>query len=199
MKAERLLITAGAIAGTPVAGPLLITPQVFGDERGFFFESWNQQAFAAALEADGQPMQEFVQDNHSRSSQGVLRGLHYQLPPHPQGKLVRCVLGEIFDVAVDLRRGAPTFGHWVGARLRAGDHQQLWVPAGFAHGFLTLSEQAEVLYKTTDFWSRACERAIRWDDLQLAIAWPQLSSLATPLLSAKDAAAPRLADQSCVF
>ena len=159
MKAERLLITAGAIAGTPVAGPLLITPQVFGDERGFFFESWNQQAFAAALEADGQPMQEFVQDNHSRSSQGVLRGLHYQLPPHPQGKLVRCVLGEIFDVAVDLRRGAPTFGHWVGARLSAANHQQLWVPAGFAHGFLTLSEQAEVLYKTTDFWSRACERA----------------------------------------
>ena len=199
MKAERLLITAGAIAGTPVAGPLLITPQVFGDERGFFFESWNQQAFAAALEADGQPMQEFVQDNHSRSSQGVLRGLHYQLPPHPQGKLVRCVLGEIFDVAVDLRRGAPTFGHWVGARLGAANHQQLWVPAGFAHGFLTLSEQAEVLYKTTDFWSRACERAIRWDDPQLAIAWPQLSSLATPLLSAKDAAAPRLADQSCVF
>ena len=199
MKAERLLITAGAIAGTPVAGPLLITPQVFGDERGFFFESWNQQAFAAALEADGQPMQEFVQDNHSRSSQGVLRGLHYQLPPHPQGKLVRCVLGEIFDVAVDLRRGAPTFGHWVGARLSAANHQQLWVPAGFAHGFLPLSEQAEVLYKTTDFWSRDCERAIRWDDPQLAIAWPQLSSLATPLLSAKDAAAPRLADQSCVF
>ena len=199
MKAERLLITAGAIAGTPVAGPLLITPQVFGDERGFFFESWNQQAFAAALEADGQPMQEFVQDNHSRSSQGVLRGLHYQLPPHPQGKLVRCVLGEIFDVAVDLRRGAPTFGHWVGARLSAANHQQLWVPAGFAHGFLTLSEQAEVLYKTTDFWSRDCELAIRWDDPQLAIAWPQLSSLATPLLSAKDAAAPRLADQPCVF
>ena len=199
MKAERLLITAGAIAGTPVAGPLLITPQVFGDERGFFFESWNQQAFAAALEADGQPIQEFVQDNHSRSSQGVLRGLHYQLPPHPQGKLVRCVLGEIFDVAVDLRRGAPTFGHWVGARLSAANHQQLWVPAGFAHGFLTLSEQAEVLYKTTDFWSRDCERAIRWDDPQLAIAWPQLSSLATPLLSAKDAAAPRLADQPCVF
>ena len=199
MKAERLLITAGAIAGTPVAGPLLITPQVFGDERGFFFESWNQQAFAAALEADGQPIQEFVQDNHSRSSQGVLRGLHYQLPPHPQGKLVRCVLGEIFDLAVDLRRGAPTFGHWVGARLSAANHQQLWVPAGFAHGFLTLSEQAEVLYKTTDFWSRACEHAIRWDDPQLAIAWPQLSSLATPLLSAKDAAAPRLADQPCVF
>ena len=199
MKAERLLITAGAIAGTPVAGPLLITPQVFGDERGFLFESWNQQAFAAACEAHGQTAPGFVQDNHSRSSQGVLRGLHYQLPPHPQGKLVRCVLGEIFDVAVDLRRGAPTLGHWVGARLSAANHQQLWVPAGFAHGFLTLSEQAEVLYKTTDFWSRACERAIRWDDPQLAIAWPQLSSLATPLLSAKDAAAPRLADQSCVF
>jgi dTDP-4-dehydrorhamnose 3,5-epimerase len=199
MNAERLQITAGAIAGTPVAGPLLITPRVFGDERGFFFESWNQRAFAAALEADGQPVPDFVQDNHSRSSQGVLRGLHYQLPPHPQGKLVRCVLGEIFDVAVDIRRGSPTFGQWVGAHLSAANHQQLWVPVGFAHGFLTLSEHAEVLYKTTDFWSRDCERAIRWDDPQLAIAWPQHSSPTEPLLSEKDAAAPLLGDQPCVF
>ena len=187
MQAERLQSTKGL----PVAGPLLITPRVFGDERGFFFESWNQRAFAAALEADGQPVPEFVQDNHSRSSQGVLRGLHYQLPPHPQGKLVRCVLGEIFDVAVDIRRGSPSFGQWVGALLSAANHQQLWVPAGFAHGFLTLSEHAEVLYKTTDFWSRDCERAIRWDDPQLAIAWPQS---AQPVLSEKDAVAPRLAD-----
>ena len=199
MKAERLQITAGLSAGTAVAGPLLLTPRVFGDERGFFFESWNQRAFAAALEADGQSAPEFVQDNHSRSSQGVLRGLHYQLPPHPQGKLVRCVLGEIFDVAVDLRRGSSSFGQWVGARLSAANQQQLWVPAGFAHGFLTLSDHAEVLYKTTDFWSRDCERALRWDDPQLSIAWPTLSSSALPLLSDKDAVAPLLADQSCVF
>ena len=193
MNAERLQTTAG----TTLEGPLLITPRVFGDERGFFFESWNQRAFAAALETDGQVVSEFVQDNHSRSSCGVLRGLHYQLPPHPQGKLVRCVLGEIFDVAVDIRRGSATFGQWVGARLSAANHQQLWVPAGFAHGFLTLSEHAEVLYKTTDFWSRDCERAIRWDDPHLAISWPPLEGAAapiSPLLSEKDALAPLLAD-----
>jgi len=186
MQAE-VLTTA---AGLPLQGPLLLTPRVFGDERGFFFESWNQQAFNAAAGDTA-----FVQDNHSRSSRGVLRGLHYQLPPHPQGKLVRCVLGEIFDVAVDIRRSSPTFGQWVGAVLSADNKQQLWVPAGFAHGFLTLSEQAEVLYKTTDFWSRECERAIRWDDPALAIAWP-LEALAgaEPQLSEKDAVAPLLAE-----
>ncbi|MCP9904783.1 dTDP-4-dehydrorhamnose 3,5-epimerase [Cyanobium sp. BA5m-10] len=186
MQAE-VLTTA---AGVPVQGPLLLTPRVFGDERGFFFESWNQQAFNAAAGDTA-----FVQDNHSRSSRGVLRGLHYQLPPHPQGKLVRCVLGEIFDVAVDIRRSSPTFGQWVGAVLSADNKQQLWVPAGFAHGFLTLSEQAEVLYKTTDFWSRECERAIRWDDPALAIAWP-LETLAgaEPQLSEKDAVAALLAE-----
>ena len=135
MQAERLKANSGAT----LSGPLLITPKVFGDDRGFFFESWNQAAFATALEEDGQPVPAFVQDNHSRSSRGVLRGLHYQLPPHPQGKLVRCVLGEIFDVAVDLRRSSATFGQWVGAHLSAENHQQLWVPAGFGHGFLTLS------------------------------------------------------------
>jgi dTDP-4-dehydrorhamnose 3,5-epimerase len=171
---------------------LLLTPRVFGDPRGFFFESWNQQAFNAAAGDTA-----FVQDNHSRSSRGVLRGLHYQLPPHPQGKLVRCVLGEIFDVAVDIRRSSPTFGQWVGAVLSATNHQQLWVPAGFAHGFLTLSEQAEVLYKTTDVWSRDCERAIRWDDPALAIAWPQEALAgAEPRLSEKDSAAPLLAELS---
>lgn len=186
MQAE-VLTTA---AGVPVQGPLLLTPRVFGDERGFFFESWNQQAFNAAAGDTA-----FVQDNHSRSSRGVLRGLHYQLPPHPQGKLVRCVLGEIFDVAVDIRRSSPTFGQWVGSVLSADNKQQLWVPAGFAHGFLTLSEQAEVLYKTTDFWSRECERAIRWDDPQLGIVWP-LEALAgaEPQLSEKDAVAPLLAE-----
>ena len=182
-------------AGIPLLGPLLLTPRVFGDDRGFFFESWNQQAFAAACEAQGQQAHGFVQDNHSRSSRGVLRGLHYQLPPHPQGKLVRCVVGEIFDVAVDIRRSSPTFGQWVGAVLSSENHQQLWVPAGFAHGFLTLSEHAEVLYKATDFWSKDCEGAIRWDDPQLAIRWP-LDPIGgiEPLLAGKDAAAPSLAD-----
>ncbi len=186
MQAEALTTAVGV----SVQGPLLLTPRVFGDERGFFFESWNQQAFNAAVGDTA-----FVQDNHSRSSCGVLRGLHYQLPPHPQGKLVRCVAGEIFDVSVDLRRGSSTFGQWVGAHLSAENHQQLWVPAGFAHGFLTLSEQAEVLYKTTDFWSRDCERAIRWDDPQLAIAWPREPLAgASPQLSDKDAVAPLLAE-----
>jgi dTDP-4-dehydrorhamnose 3,5-epimerase len=188
MQAEPLTTAAGL----SLQGPLLLTPRVFGDERGFFFESWNQGVFNT-LAGDTA----FVQDNHSRSSRGVLRGLHYQLPPHPQGKQVRCVLGEIFDVAVDVRRSSPTYGQWVGTVLSATNHQQLWVPAGFAHGFLTLSHQAEVLYKTTDFWSRDCERAVRWDDPALAIAWP-LEALAgiEPQLSEKDAAAPLLAELS---
>jgi dTDP-4-dehydrorhamnose 3,5-epimerase len=177
-------------AGVPLQGPLLLTPRVFGDARGFFYESWNQQAFAAALADHGQQAAAFVQDNHSRSRQGVLRGLHWQLPPHPQGKLVRCVVGEIFDVAVDLRRSSATFGQWAGARLSADNHQQLWIPAGFAHGFVTLSDQAEVLYKTTDVWNRESERALRWDDPAVAIAWP----LAQPILSDKDGVAPLLAE-----
>ena len=187
-------------AGTPLVGeshqvPLLLTPRVFGDDRGFFFESWNQRSFAAALGLPVEQAPVFVQDNHSRSSRGVLRGLHYQLPPHPQGKLVRCGIGKIFDVGVDIRRSSPSFGQWVGAVLSSENHQQLWVPEGFAHGFLTLSEHAEVLYKTTDFWSKDCEGAIRWDDPQVAIAWP-LDSLegVEPLLAGKDAAAPWLAD-----
>jgi dTDP-4-dehydrorhamnose 3,5-epimerase len=182
------LTTAGGLA---VQGPLLLTPQVFADDRGFFYESWNLQRFAQVLQADGQALPPaFVQDNHSRSCRGVLRGLHYQLAPHPQGKLVRCVAGEIWDVAVDLRQASPTFGAWVGARLSAANHQQLWVPAGFAHGFLTLSDQADVLYKTTDVWSRSCERAIRWNDPQLAIAWPIDPHQVQ--LSTKDAEAPWL-------
>ena len=189
MHAEALNTSAGEV----VQGPLLLTPQVFGDARGFFFESWNQQVFAATLQEHGQEPLPFVQDNHSRSSQGVLRGLHWQLPPHPQGKLVRCVLGDIFDVAVGLRRSSATFGHWVAARLSASNHQQLWVPPGFAHGFLTLSPQAEVLYKTTDLWSRTCERSLRWDDPELKIHWPK-SSVGAPQLSAKDAVAPCLAE-----
>lgn len=192
MLAERLQTTAGEA----LQGPLLITPRLFGDERGFFYESWNQRVFAAALAADGQPEPAgFVQDNHSRSSRGVLRGLHYQLPPHPQGKLVRCVVGEIVDVAVDLRQGSPNFGQWVAARLSSQNHQQLWVPPGFAHGFLTLSTGAEVLYKTTAFWDRECERAIRWDDPDLAITWQFFAGETgplVPLVSDKDAQAPQL-------
>jgi len=176
MQAESLTTLNGQI----MDGPLLITPKVFGDDRGFFFESWNQQSF------DDQVSQRvtFVQDNHSRSTFAVLRGLHYQLPPHPQAKLVRCVLGEIFDVAVDIRKGSATFGQWVGVHLSAANHQQLWIPAGFAHGFLTLSDMAEVLYKATDFWCPDCERAIRWDDPDLSINWPDLQ--AAPQLSGKD-------------
>ena len=196
MQAEALRTSAGILlAGDRHQVPLLLTPRVFGDDRGFFFESWNQRSFATAL---GLPLEQapaFVQDNHSRSSRGVLRGLHYQLPPHPQGKLVRCIVGDIFDVVVDIRRSSPTFGQWVGAVVSAENQQQLWVPEGFAHGFLTLSVQAEVLYKTTDFWDQECERAIRWDDPQVAIAWP-MDSLGgiEPLLAGKDAAAPGLAD-----
>jgi len=185
MQADQLI----GNGGVALEGPLLLTPRLFGDGRGFFFESWNQRTFGTLAGPVA-----FVQDNHSRSAQGVLRGLHFQLPPYPQGKLVRCVLGEIFDVAVDLRRSSPTFRHWVGTRLNAATHQQLWVPAGFAHGFLTLSDQAEVLYKTSDYWSKECERAIRWDDPELAIAWPLVALSGTsPQLSAKDGDAPLLA------
>jgi dTDP-4-dehydrorhamnose 3,5-epimerase len=196
MQADVLLTGAGtSLAGDRHQVPLLLTPRLFGDDRGFFYESWNQRTFSQAL---GLPLEQapvFVQDNHSRSIRGVLRGLHYQLPPHPQGKLVRCIVGDIFDAAVDVRRSSPTFGQWVGARLSPENHQQLWVPGGFAHGFLTLSEQAEVLYKTTDFWSQNCERAIRWDDPQLAIHWPlDLIGGIEPLVAEKDGNAPLLAE-----
>lgn len=163
---------------------VLIEPKAFGDERGFFFESFNARAFAEHVAPDVH----FVQDNHSRSEHGVLRGLHYQLPPEPQGKLVRCVLGEVFDVAVDIRRSSPTFGQWVGARLSAGNKHQLWIPPGFAHGFVTLSETAEFLYKTTGYYAPGCEGAIRWDDPELAIEWPIEAKAVR--LSGKDAAAP---------
>jgi dTDP-4-dehydrorhamnose 3,5-epimerase len=172
---------------TPIAGLVVVVPKVFGDDRGFFFESFNKRDLEAAL---SRPL-EFVQDNHSRSRRGVLRGLHYQ-QPSPQGKLVRAVRGEIFDVAVDLRRGSPTLGRWHGERLSAENKRQLWVPEGFAHGFLVLSEEAEVLYKTTGYYAPASERSIRWDDPALAIAWPDTG--APPTLSAKDAAGLPFAD-----
>lgn len=167
---------------------LILEPRVFGDERGFFLESFNERAFEAAV---GRPVR-FVQDNHSRSARGVLRGLHYQQPPHAQGKLVRVTAGRVFDVAVDLRRGSPRFGRWAAAELSADNHRQMWIPPGFAHGFLVLSDSADFLYKTTDYYAPQAEAALRWDDPALAIAWPDLG--APPTLSAKDAAAPSLAD-----
>ncbi len=157
---------------------MLIEPKVFGDARGFFFESFNQKAFN---EATG-TQHEFVQDNHSRSAKGVLRGLHYQVQ-QPQGKLVRVVRGAVFDVAVDIRRGSPTFGQWVGQELSEDNRRQLWVPPGFAHGFVVLSEMAEFLYKTTDYYAPQFERSLAWDDPVLAIRWP----VHAPMLSEKDA------------
>lgn len=158
---------------------VLIEPKVFGDARGFFFESFNQRAFNQATGTDFQ----FVQDNHSKSSRGVLRGLHYQIR-QPQGKLVRVVQGAVFDVAVDIRKNSPTFGQWVGVELSADNQRQLWVPPGLAHGFLVLSESAEFLYKTTDYYAPEHERCIAWNDPALAIAWPDIGM--APVLSGKD-------------
>jgi len=177
---------------TPTALPevLLIEPRVLADERGFFMETWNQRAFDEAV---GEHVT-FVQDNHSRSTRGVLRGLHYQLPPHAQGKLVRVTSGRVFDVAVDMRRSSPHFGRWAGAELSADNHRQMWIPAGFAHGFLVLSDSADFLYKTTDYYAPGCEGAVRWDDPHIAIAWPLDRLL--PALSQKDNTAPGFA--SCL-
>lgn len=165
----------------------IITPQVFGDDRGYFFESYN----ANKLKEAAGIAETFVQDNQSRSAKGVLRGLHYQVAPKAQGKLVRVLDGEIFDVAVDLRKDSPTFGQWVGEVISAENKKQIWVPTGFAHGFLTLSDTAEILYKTTDFWSPEHERAIKWDDPDLGIEWPAGT---TPQLSEKDAIAGSFKD-----
>jgi dTDP-4-dehydrorhamnose 3,5-epimerase len=157
----------------------IIEPKIFRDERGFFYESFNQKTFSEAI---GHPVT-FVQDNHSRSVKNTLRGLHYQLPPHAQGKLVRATLGEVFDVAVDIRKSSPTFGHWVGVHLSAENKRQLWIPAGFAHGFLVLSDVAEFQYKCTDFYAPECEGSIRWDDSILNIDWPLEGD---PIISVKD-------------
>ena len=174
------------IEPTALPDVLVLTPRVHRDERGFFAESYNKRAFAQAVGSDV----DFVQDNHSLSMRGVLRGLHYQLDPKAQGKLVRAVVGEIFDVAVDVRRGSPTFRRWVGVRLSAENGKQLWIPRGFAHGFLTLSERAEVLYKASDYYAPNLEGSLAWDDPDIGIEWPGGPS---PLLSAKDSAAPGLA------
>lgn len=174
------------VVQTQLDGVLIIEPRVFGDDRGFFFESFNERVFA---EHTGLELR-FVQDNHSRSARNVLRGLHYQLQ-QPQGKLVRVVVGEVFDVAVDLRRGSSTFGQWVGEHLSADSKRMLWVPPGFAHGFLVLSEYADFLYKTTDYYAPADEHTILWNDPDLAIAWPLSGA---PALSAKDQAGLLLRD-----
>ncbi|ARB27917.1 dTDP-4-dehydrorhamnose 3,5-epimerase [Pseudomonas tolaasii] len=165
---------------------ILFEPKVFGDERGFFYESFNQKVFESAV---GRSV-DFVQDNHSKSAKGVLRGLHYQIQ-QTQGKLVRVTQGEVFDVAVDLRKSSPTFGKWTGAYLSESNRAQLWIPEGFAHGFVVLSESAEFLYKTTDYWAPEHERSLVWNDVDLAIDWPLPGA---PVLSAKDANAVRFVD-----
>ncbi len=167
------------VTPTRIPDVLIIEPKIFGDDRGFFFESFNQKAFSEAV---GQEIT-FVQDNHSKSAKNVLRGLHYQLPPKAQGKLVRVVQGEVFDVAVDIRKGSKTYGQWVGEILSADNKRQLWIPPGLAHGFVVLSDTAEFLYKTTDYYAPAHERCIAWNDPDLAIDWPIIGQ---PALSEKD-------------
>ena len=167
---------------TDIEGVLVIEPEVFGDARGFLLESFNQRAFDVGL---GRHV-EFVQDNHSHSPRGVLRGLHWQDPPHAQGKLVRVTNGAVFDVAVDIRIGSPTRGRWFGIELSGANHRQLWIAPGLAHGFLVLSESADVLYKATAYYAPAAERTIRWDDTDLAIEWPDVG--VAPIVSAKDGA-----------
>lgn len=176
---------------TPLSIPdvLLIEPQVFGDDRGFFYESFNQNKFEEAIKQKIN----FVQDNHSKSIKGVLRGLHYQLTPKAQGKLVRVIQGEVFDVAVDLRQSSPTFGKWVGEILSGDNNKQMWIPEGFAHGFLTLSDTAEFLYKTTDFYSKEHEQAIIWNDETIGIDWP----MQEVSLSSKDSAAVSFKEAKC--
>ncbi|MDR6994371.1 dTDP-4-dehydrorhamnose 3,5-epimerase [Aeromonas salmonicida] len=176
------------VINTAIPDVLIFEPNVFGDERGFFFESFNHKQFEEAV---GYPVT-FVQDNHSKSSKGVLRGLHYQMSPHAQGKLVRCVVGEVFDVAVDIRKGSSTFGKWVGLHLSAENKRQMWIPEGFAHGFLVLSDWAEFLYKTNNYYTPQSEGALYWNDPDIDIFWP-LDGL-VPKLSSKDMAAASLAD-----
>ena len=178
---------------TRLPGVVIVEPTVFGDDRGWFMESWSAARFDDGLRGLGlPPAGAFVQDNHSCSRAGVLRGLHYQLPPRAQGKLVRVVRGAAYDVAVDIRRGAATFGQWTGMELSADNRRQLWIPEGFAHGFLALEDDTHFLYKTTDVYARECERAIRWDDPTIGIRWPLERIHGPPLVAAKDATAPWL-------
>lgn len=165
------------LLATPLPGVVIVEPSVFKDDRGWFYESFSEPKFHAGLKELGLPApRPFVQDNHSCSSTGVLRGLHYQLPPHPQGKLVRVVRGKVWDVAVDIRRASPHFGQWFGLELSAENRRQLWIPEGFAHGFLTLEDDSEFLYKTTDVYAKACEQGLRWDEPAFGIDWPRVDA-----------------------
>lgn len=184
---RRLYLRAMNVTATELPDVCILEPRVHGDRRGFFLESWNQRVLDEAL---GQSLS-FVQDNHSKSAAGVLRGIHYQLNPHPQGKLVRVTAGAVFDVAVDLRHSSSTFGEWIGVELSAVNYRQLWIPAGFGHAFIALTDGTEVLYKSTDYYVPEYDRTIAWNDPDIAIGWP-LS--VEPVLSDKDAAAPRLRD-----
>lgn len=175
------------VVDTDIADVKIIEPTVYGDDRGFFYESFNHAKFEKAIGRDIK----FVQDNHSKSTKGVLRGLHYQLAPHPQGKLVRCTRGEVFDVAVDIRKDSLTFGKWVAVKLSETNKRQLWIPEGFAHGFLVLSDEAEFLYKTTDYWFKECEQTISWDDVDLGIDWGLVE---LPNLSSKDSNGSKFRD-----
>ncbi|MFY9509939.1 MAG: dTDP-4-dehydrorhamnose 3,5-epimerase [Rubrivivax sp.] len=183
------------LLATPLPGVVIVEPTAFGDERGWFMETFNEPRWLAGLATLGLPApRRFVQDNHSCSQAGVLRGLHYQMTPHAQGKLVRVVQGAAFDVAVDIREGSPHFGQWFGIELNAQNRRQLWVPEGFAHGFLALQDNTHFLYKTTDVYNKDAERSIRWDDPAIGIVWPVPAGVSQPLVAAKDAAAPLLVD-----
>ena len=178
--------------GNLIEGLFIVSPKVFSDDRGFFLESWNQRYWEDLLYENKQESKYFVQDNHSKSSKGVLRGLHFQKDPNSQGKLVRCISGEIYDVAVDIRKKSKSFCNWFGIKLSAKNMKQLWIPRGFAHGFLTLSEEAQVIYKTTDFWNKESERSIIWNDNEININWP-LQLIDNKIeLSKKDANAPKI-------
>ena len=180
---------------TALPGVLIVEPAAFTDERGWFMESFNETRWESALRQLGEAVpRRFVQDNHSCSKAGVLRGLHYQMPPHAQGKLVRVTQGAVFDVAVDIRAGSPHFGRWVGVELSAANRRQLWIPEGFAHAFLALQDDTHFLYKTTDVYAKDCEGSIRYDDPAIGIVWPLPAGMSAPLLAPKDAAAPLLAE-----
>ncbi|MEO4145116.1 MULTISPECIES: dTDP-4-dehydrorhamnose 3,5-epimerase [Acinetobacter calcoaceticus/baumannii complex] len=178
---------------TKIKGLLILEPKVFGDDRGWFMESFNQKAFEEALDERGLDIPQFVQDNHSLSQKGVLRGLHYQLNPYAQGKLVRVVQGKAWDVAVDIRKSSPTFGQWVGIELTGENHKQFWIPAGFAHGFVALEDNTQFLYKTTNYYNKESEGAIVWNDPSIAIDWP-INNIGQVLVSDKDKVALKLED-----
>ncbi len=181
------------LLATPLPGVLLVEGAAFGDARGWFMEAFNEPRWLAGLAALGEPApRRFVQDNHSCSQAGVLRGLHFQRAPHAQGKLVRVAKGAVYDVAVDIRPGSPHYGRWFGAELSAENRRQLWIPEGFAHGFLALQDDTHFLYKTTDVYAQNCEGSIRWDDPAIGITWPLPAGVAAPLVAPKDAAAPLL-------